>query len=158
MATITICSDFGAQENKVCHCFHCFPIYLPWSAGTVCHDLSFLNVEFKQAFSLSSFTSSRSPLVPLCFLPLKWYHMHYLRLLIFLPAMLIPAYASLSPAFHIFNFRWVKYARWHYTALMYCFPNLESVCCSMSGSDCCFLTCIQLSQEAGHVVWYSRLF
>ena len=23
------CSDFGAQENKVCHCFHCFPFYLP---------------------------------------------------------------------------------------------------------------------------------
>ena len=23
------CSDFGAQENKACHCFHCFPIYLP---------------------------------------------------------------------------------------------------------------------------------
>ena len=37
---------FGAQENKVCHCFHCFPIYLPWSDGTRCHDLSFLNVEF----------------------------------------------------------------------------------------------------------------
>ena len=36
---------FGAQENKVCHCFHCFPIYLPWSDGTRCHDLSFLNVE-----------------------------------------------------------------------------------------------------------------
>ena len=30
----------------VCHCFHCFPIYLPWSNGTGCHDLSFLNVEF----------------------------------------------------------------------------------------------------------------
>ncbi|CAI9174620.1 unnamed protein product [Rangifer tarandus platyrhynchus] len=29
MAAITICSDFGAQENKVWHCFHCFPIYLP---------------------------------------------------------------------------------------------------------------------------------
>ena len=29
MAAITICSDFGAQENKVCHCFHCFPICLP---------------------------------------------------------------------------------------------------------------------------------
>ena len=37
---------FGAQENKVCHCFHCFLIYLPWSDGTWCHDLSFLNVEF----------------------------------------------------------------------------------------------------------------
>ena len=37
---------FGAQENKVCHCFHCFPKYLPWSNGTRCHDISFLNVEF----------------------------------------------------------------------------------------------------------------
>ena len=46
MAAVTICSDFGAQENKVCHCFHCFPIYLPWSDGTGCYDLSFLNVEF----------------------------------------------------------------------------------------------------------------
>ena len=27
-AAVTICSDFGPQENKVCHCFHCFPIYL----------------------------------------------------------------------------------------------------------------------------------
>ena len=29
MAAITICSDFGAQKNKVWHCFHCFPIYFP---------------------------------------------------------------------------------------------------------------------------------
>ena len=34
MAAVTICSDFGALKNKVCHCFHCFPIYLPWSDGT----------------------------------------------------------------------------------------------------------------------------
>ena len=46
MAAVTICSDFGALNNKACHCFHCFPIYLPWSVGTRCHDLSFLNVEF----------------------------------------------------------------------------------------------------------------
>ena len=32
-------------KKIVCHCFHCFPIYLPWSDGTRCHDLSFLNVE-----------------------------------------------------------------------------------------------------------------
>ena len=44
---------FGAQENKVCHCFHCFPIYLPWSDGTRCHDLSFLNIQFQVSlFSL----------------------------------------------------------------------------------------------------------
>ena len=32
-------------QNKVSHCFHWFPIYLPRSDGTRCHDLSFLNVE-----------------------------------------------------------------------------------------------------------------
>ena len=35
---------------------------------------------------------------------------------------------------------------------------LEPVCCSMSSSKCCFLACIQISQEAGQVVWYSHLF
>ena len=44
MAAVTICSDFRAQENKACHCFHCFPIYLPWSNGTGCHDLRLLDV------------------------------------------------------------------------------------------------------------------
>ena len=32
-------------QNEVCHSFHCFPIYLPWSDGTRCHDLRFLSVE-----------------------------------------------------------------------------------------------------------------
>ena len=40
LAVVTICTDFGAQENKVCRCFHCFPVCLPWSDGTGCHDLS----------------------------------------------------------------------------------------------------------------------
>ena len=39
MAIISICSDFGAQENSL-YCFHCFPISLPWSDGTGYHDLS----------------------------------------------------------------------------------------------------------------------
>ena len=34
---------------------------------------------------------------------------------------------------------------------------LEPVCCSMSSSSYCFLTCIQISQKAGQVVWYSHL-
>ena len=41
---------------------------------------------------------------------------------------------------------------------MYSCPNLEPVCCSMSGSNCGFLTCIQVSQEAGKVAWYFHLF
>ena len=40
---------------------------------------------------------------------------------------------------------------------MYSFPDLAPVCFSMSSSNCCFLSCIQISQEAGQVVWYSHL-
>ena len=42
-------------------------------------------------------------------------------------------------------------------ALSYSFPNLEPVHGSTPGSNCFFLTCIQVSQEAGKVVWYSHL-
>ena len=41
--------------------------------------------------------------------------------------------------------------------LMYSFSYLEPVCCSMSSSNYCFLTCIHVSQEAGQVVCYSHL-
>ena len=46
MAAVTVRNDFGAQENKACHCFNCCPIYLPLSDGTRFDDPSFLNVEF----------------------------------------------------------------------------------------------------------------
>ena len=42
--------------------------------------------------------------------------------------------------------------------MIYSFSYLQPVCCSMSSSNCCFLTCIQVSQEASQVVWYSHLF
>ena len=38
------------------------------------------------------------------------------------------------------------------------FSYSEPICCSISSSNCCFLICIQVSQEAGQVVWYSHLF
>ena len=40
---------------------------------------------------------------------------------------------------------------------MYSFPDLEPTYYSMSSSNCFFLACIQISQEAGQVVWYSHL-
>ena len=40
---------------------------------------------------------------------------------------------------------------------MYSFSYLEPVCCSMSSSNCCFLSCIQISQEAGNGAWYFHL-
>ena len=42
--------------------------------------------------------------------------------------------------------------------MTYSFSYLEPVCCFMSSSNGCFLTCIQISQEAGQVVCYSHLF
>ena len=50
MAAVTICSDLWAQENKICHCYHLSPFYLPWRDGTKCHDLSFSNAEFQASF------------------------------------------------------------------------------------------------------------
>ena len=41
---------------------------------------------------------------------------------------------------------------------MYSFPDLKPVCCSMSSSNCCFLTGIQISPGAGQVVWHSHFF
>ena len=40
---------------------------------------------------------------------------------------------------------------------MYSFPNLGAVHCSMAGSNCCFLTCMQIAQAAGKAVWYFHL-
>ena len=45
-----------------------------------------------------------------------------------------------------------------YTVLTCSFPNLEPVCFSMASFNCCLLICIQISQEAGQVVWYSHHF
>ena len=101
MAAVTICSDFGAQENKVCQCFHFFPIYLPWSDGTGCHDLSFSNVEFQANFVILLFYFHLAVLQFLFAFCHRVVSSVYLRLLIFLPAILIPACASPSLAFHM---------------------------------------------------------
>ena len=43
-AAVTVHSDFGAQEIKVCHCFHSPPFYLPWNDGTGClHTTDFMS-------------------------------------------------------------------------------------------------------------------
>ena len=56
MAAVTICSDSGAPQNKGRHCFHCFPVYLPWTIGPDAMILVFWILSFKPTFSLSSFT------------------------------------------------------------------------------------------------------
>ena len=99
MAAVTNSSNLGAQGKKICHCFHFFPFYWPWS--WFIYDLSMilkcwiLNQLFDSPLSLSS----RGFLVPLYFLHTKAVSSAYLRLLIFLLAILIPACDLSSPVF-----------------------------------------------------------
>ena len=105
MAAVTIWRNCGAQANKSCQCFHCFPIYylwsdydhssqLPWHQSLECcilsqlfhSPLSHLSTGFLGSFSFSVIRVM-SPA--------------YLRLLIFLLATLIHVCASSSPAIHM---------------------------------------------------------
>ena len=81
-------------KKIVCHCFHCFPIYLTWSNGTRCHDLNFVNVDFQASFFTILFHFHQGALFAI-----RMVSSAYLRLLIFLPAILISACVSSSPAF-----------------------------------------------------------
>ena len=81
-------------KNKVWQCFHCFLIYFPWSDGTRCHDLCFLN--FKPTFWLSTFTFIKRLFSSSSLSAIRVVSSAYLRLLILLPAILIPACASSS--------------------------------------------------------------
>ena len=99
MAAVTICSDFGAPQNKVWHCFYCFPIYFPWSDGTGCHGLSFLNVELEANFFTLLFHFHQEAfefLFPFCH---KGGVICISEVIDIFPAILIPACASSSPAF-----------------------------------------------------------
>ena len=98
MAAVTIHSDFGAQENKVCHCFHCFPIYLPWSDEWI---LNSWMLNFMPVFSLSSLTFIKRLFSSSSLSAIRMASSAYLRLLLFLLAILIPVFATSSPAFHM---------------------------------------------------------
>src|SRR5574337_276145 len=116
-------------------------------------------LSFKPTFSLSTFTFIKRLLSSSSLSAIRVMLSAYLRLLIFLSAILIPACVSSSPAFLMMYSAYKLNKQGDvYTALTYSFSYLEPVCCSMSSSNYCFLTCIQISQEAGQVVWYSHLF
>ena len=77
-----------------------FPICLPQIDGTGCHDLRFWMLSFKLVFSLSSFTFISRLFSSSLLSAIRLVSSAYLRLLIFLLAILIPACVSSSPAFH----------------------------------------------------------
>ena len=106
--------------------------------------LVFGMLNFKPAFSLSSFTFIKRLSSSSLLSAIRVVSSAYLRLLIFFLAILK---LMLHPAHH-FSYVLcieVKQVGWQYIALTYSVPNFEPVLCSMSRSNCCFLTCIQVS-------------
>ena len=99
LAAVTICSEFGAQENKGCHSFHCGPIYFPWSDWTGCHDFSFWMLSLSQLFH-SPLTFIKR-LFSFSLSSIRFVSSAYLRLLILLPEILIPVCDSSSLEFHM---------------------------------------------------------
>ena len=78
------------------HYFHVFPFYLPWRDRARCHDLS---LNFKLTFVLSFFTLIKRFFGSSLLSAMRVILSTYLRLLIFLPAVLFLACDSSSPAF-----------------------------------------------------------
>ena len=148
MAAVTALSHFGTRKKRICPTFT-FP-------PSICHEvmgpdamiLVFWMLNLNQLFCSPLSSSSRGSLVTFHFLPLKWYHLHICRGC---------RYFSWQSWFQSGISRdvlciEVKYTGWHYMAMMHSFPSLELVHCSMSSSNCCFLTRIQVSQGIGKVV------
>ena len=132
MAEVTSWSNFGALQNKVSHCF-----------PSVCHEvmgpdtmiLVFWMLSFKPTFSLSSFSFIKRLFSYSSLSAIRVVSSAYLRWLIFLLAILIPA--VFHPTQHVSwcTLNIVKIASWQYSALTYSFPDLKTVCCSMSSSN-----------------------
>ena len=76
-----------------------FSLYLPWSDGTSAKILVFWMLSFKPAFSLSSFTLIKRLFICSSLFAIRVVSSAHLRLLIFLPAILIPAWDTSSLAF-----------------------------------------------------------
>ena len=120
--------------------------------------LIFWMMSFKPTFSLSSFSFTKRLFSSYSLSAIRVVSSAYLRLMIFLPAILIPASASCSPTFYMMysayklNKQGDNIQSWRTP-----FPIWNQFC-SMSSSNRCFLTCIQISLEAGQVVWYPHLF
>ena len=91
ISSFIICSDFGAQENTICHWFHFFSFYLPGVLGPDAMILDFSILSFNPAFSLSSFNLIKRLFNSSSLSVIRVVSFAYLRLLIFVLPILIPA-------------------------------------------------------------------
>ena len=152
--------SFQSQRKampKICYCF-LFPHSICYEGmGPDAIIFVFSMLSFKPTFSLFSFTFIKR-LISYSLSAIKVGSSTYLRLLIFLLAVLIPACPSSSQVFcmlyssYKLNKQGDNIQLWHTPFLIW---NQSIVPCPVLT---CFLTCIQISQEAGKVVWYSHVF
>ena len=114
---------------------------------------------FKPALSLSSFTLIKRLFSSSLLSAIRIVSSTYPRLVMFLLPISIPACNSSS-----WHFSWctphVGYTTRlnNQTALLYPSLDLEPISCYREGSNCCFLTHIQVSQETSEMVWYAHFF
>ena len=130
---------------------------VPTVSSSICHEVMWLDamilvfwlLSFKPAISFSSFTFIKRLFSSSWLSAIRVVSSAYLRLLIFLPTILIPACASSSLAFHMMysTYKLNKQSDiiqpWHTPFLIW---NQSAVPCPVLT---CFLICIQISQEAG---------
>ena len=167
MAAVTVCSDFGTPKNSL-SLFRVFPhlFALKWW-DQMPMILVFWMLSFKPVFSLSSFTFIKRLFGSSSLSAIRVVHIWgywcrcicicrcaYLRLLVFLPAILIPACASSSPAFRMMysayklNKQGDNTQPWR-TPFPVWNQSVPSPILTVASWPA--------SQEAGQVVWYSCL-
>ena len=100
MTAVTICSDFGAKKIKSVTVSIVSPSICDEMMGPDAMIFIFWTLSYKPAFSLSSFTFIKR-LFSSSLSSIRGMSSEYLKLLIFLPTIYIPAGASSSPAFHM---------------------------------------------------------
>ena len=130
---------------------------MPWSDGARCHDLVLWICWVLSQFSFSFFTFIKRLFSSSLLSAIRLVSSAYLRLLIFLPAILIPACSSSSPTFHMMfsahklNKQGDDIQPWHTP-----FPIWNQSVVWYSVLTIAFLTCIQISLEASKVFWHSH--
>ena len=137
MAVVTICSDFAAPQNKVCHCFHCFPSYLPWWWDQMPWSV-FWMLSFKQTFSLFSFTFIKMLFSSSLLSAIRVVSSEVTDIS---PSNLDSSLCFIQPGISqdVLCIE-VKLTGWQYTGLTYSFSYLEPIC-SMSSSNQSVVPC-----------------
>ena len=127
--------------------------------GPVAMILVLWMLSFKPAFSLSSFIFIKKLFSSSSLSAIRVVSPAYLRLMVFLLEILTPTCDSSSLAFHMMYSMYKLNKQGNNIQSIVLLPQFGiSLLFHMSSSNCCFLTCIQVLQEASKVVLYSHLF